>query len=238
MRIYKDVNLPEARNVIKLDHLPSFDIEDYDLNDPKELNRFFQQVERICRNSRAYRKMVEFLRDFVDMNKCSFYHNISNIGDYGVKIHIHHEPLTLYDIVSTVYAKRLDRREPVTENMVAKEVMYNHYKMMVGLIPLSETVHELVHSGYLFIPTTKVFGHYKEFVRVYEKYIDPNILRALEKNEQISLTYDFAKETRILNVNMTYIDPSGSYDLPNSETVIKLLKNRIDEYDSQPNIIP
>ena len=156
----------------------------------------------------------------------------------GLKIHIHHEPLTLYDIVSTVYAKRLDRREPVTENMVAKEVMYNHYKMMVGLIPLSETVHELVHSGYLFIPTTKVFGHYKEFVRVYEKYIDPNILRALEKNEQISLTYDFAKETRILNVNMTYIDPSGSYDFPNSETVIKLLKNRIDEYDSQPNIIP
>ena len=52
MRIYKDVDLPEARNVIKLDHLPSFDIEDYDLNDPKELNRFFQQVERICRNSK------------------------------------------------------------------------------------------------------------------------------------------------------------------------------------------
>ena len=186
MRGYSTIELPDKIDTIKLDNLPEFDIEDYNLSDPKEVNRYFKSIERICRNSRAYKKFIDFLREQVDMNKCSFYENVNNIDTYSIKIHIHHAPLTLYDIVTTVYAKRLCNQEPLSELMVAKEVMWVHYNMMVGLIPLSETVHELVHKGLLFIPLNKVFGLYKNFINLYGSYMDPNLKSTIEEAERLN----------------------------------------------------
>ena len=39
-----------------------FDIEDYDLSNPKDLTAYFKSIERICRNSRSYKKLVDFLK--------------------------------------------------------------------------------------------------------------------------------------------------------------------------------
>ena len=130
-------NEGEPITTIKLDHIPEFDIGDYDLTNEKDLFKYFKNIERICRSSRSYKKLVEYLRSCVDMNKCSFFKNVNNIDTYSIKIHIHHTPLTLYDIVTTVYSKRVANHESVTENAVAKEVMFNHYTTCVGLIPLS-----------------------------------------------------------------------------------------------------
>ena len=83
------------------------------------------------------------------MNKCSFYENVSNIDSNDIKIEIHHEPISLYDICIIVYNKRNFFHENLSE--LLKEVMLLHYKLLIGLIPLAETVHELVHNKYLFI---------------------------------------------------------------------------------------
>lgn len=231
MREYNEVQLPERKTVIKLDNIPKFDIADYDLSDQKDLMRYFSSIERSCRNSRAYKKLVNFLREYVDMNKCSFYKNINNIDTYSIKIHIHHSPFTLFDIVTTVYYKRLMNGESISEDMVAKEVMAIHYNMMVGLIPLSETVHEIVHNGYLFIPTNAVYGKYKDFVNIYEKYIEmanPGILKTLEKLEEYSSNYDYNKETKILDMQMLYLDTTGAYNFPKLEDVMKSLNDKIE----------
>ena len=110
--------------------------------------------------------------------------------------------------------------------------MFNHYRLNVGLIPLSETVHELVHNGYLFIPTNYVYGDYKTFVQIYGKYMDPQLKATLEYSEAISRTYDYNKETQVLYVHMVHIDPTGSYDFPSTEEVINKLQTRIDEIDN------
>ena len=212
MRGYSTIELPDKIDTIKLDNLPEFDIEDYNLSDPKEVNRYFKSIERICRNSRSYKKFIDFLREQVDMNKCSFYENVNNIDTYSIKIHIHHAPLTLYDIVTTVYAKRLCNQEPLSELMVAKEVMWVHYNMMVGLIPLSETVHELVHKGLLFIPLNTVFGLYKNFINLYGSYMDPNLKSTIEEAER-------------------YIDPSGAYEFPNTSELVEALSTKINAID-------
>ena len=93
----------------------------------------------------------------MDMNQCSFL-QVSNNDAYKIKIEIHHYPFTLYDIVCIVYKKRVANYESLDVEMIAKEVTMLHYKLLVGLIPLSVTVHQLVHEGKLFIPVQNVLG--------------------------------------------------------------------------------
>lgn len=231
MRDYSPITLPDYKDTIKIENIPTFDIGDYDLTDPKDLMRYFINIERICRNSRTYKKLVNFLREYVDMNKCSFYSNINNIDTYSIKIHIHHSPLTLFDIVNIVYYKRLINQESISDVMVAKEVMYNHYRLLVGLIPLSETVHELVHNGYLFIPTNVVYGKYKEFLSIYDKYVDmaiPGLKDTIHNVEEATKEYDFKKETKVLTMNMLYLDTSGAYEFPKMEDIVQSLQEQTD----------
>ena len=217
----------DEKDVFKLENLPPFDIADYDLNDEKDLRKYLFDAERIVRNSYLYKNLISFLREHVDMTKCSFYENVNNIDSYSIKIHIHHAPLTLFDIVSIVFRKRLENKEPLNINLLAKEVIFLHYMMLVGLIPLSETVHELVHNGFLFIPTDKVFGKYRDFVSIYEKYIDPQLMKTLEIAEEYTKTYDMMKETKVLESKMVYLDPSGIYEFPKWEELSKLMKENV-----------
>ena len=217
----------DEKDVFKLENLPPFDIADYDLNDEKDLRKYLFDAERIVRNSYLYKNLISFLREHVDMTKCSFYENVNNIDSYSIKIHIHHAPLTLFDIVSIVFRKRLENKEPLNINLLAKEVIFLHYMMLVGLIPLSETVHELVHNGFLFIPTDKVFGKYRDFVSMYEKYIDPQLMKTLEIAEEYTKTYDMMKETKVLESKMVYLDPSGIYEFPKWEELSKFMKENV-----------
>ena len=109
------IDYDEAKEqVFKIENVPDYDIEDYDLNNEKELKRYFDSVERIVRNSFEYKQLVNFLKNYMDMNQCSFYQNVSGEDGYNIKIHIHHEPRTLYDIVVAVLNKRTAMREPLT----------------------------------------------------------------------------------------------------------------------------
>lgn len=234
---YNNIPVQETKDKIVIDNIPDYDTSDYDLNKPKDEMRFLFSIERICRNSRAYKKLINFLREFIDMNKCSFYKNINNIDTYAIKIHIHHSPLTLFDIVQTVYRKRKATGQPITENLIAKEVMYNHYKMHIGLIPLSETVHELVHSGSLFIPTNVVYGYYKQFIEDYKPYIDQDLLSNLMLAEKATEEYDYEKQTKVLEFKMVYIDPSGAYEFPSFSDISKMLQNKLEKGDDSKDDI-
>lgn len=194
-------------NDVKIDHIsiasvPEFDISDLsdsDLNNPKAYGKFITRIERICRTSFEYKQLINFLRDYAGFNKCSIMENVSNEEERAIKIHIHHHPLTLYDIVWTIANKHKANNESMDEDMIAKEVMYNHYTLHVGLIPLSETVHEMVHNQYLFIPTWAVFGQWKKFVDEYKDYMAADTLSNLEKLEKMSQTYNYEDDTKILD---------------------------------------
>ena len=231
MREYSTPNLPDKKKSIYIKFVPEFNISDYDLSNPKELSKYFKSIERICRNSRTYKKLTNFLRENVDMNKCSYFKNVDNIDTYSLKIHIHHTPLTLYDIVTTVYNKRLLNHESLSEMMVAKEVMWLHYNLFVGLIPLSETVHGSVHNGQAFIPTTKVYGMYKTFVKLYEPYMDKELLKVLNSMEEISEDYD--NITKLLEVSPVFIDYEEGigFEFPNTNELVQILSHKLKEMD-------
>ena len=91
-----------------------------------------------------------------------------------------------------------DYKESLEVQMVAKEVMECHYKLIVGLISLSETVHELAHSHRLFIPVDHVIGRYKIFVELYKPFIEPEMLETLERIEKYTLEHSEIEDTSII----------------------------------------
>lgn len=219
----------DVPDVIKIHELPEFRIPDYDLNDEKEFKKYIQDIERVVRQSFEYRRWLKYLKDYVDMNQCSFYENVTNMDTSKIRIEVHHDPLSLYDIVMTVYNKRVAYHESLEVEMVAKEVMYHHFAMDIGVIPLAETVHELVHNGYLFVPTSKVFGNYKKFIRDYELFLPQECKDNLVKIEELSATYDGDEYKQLLQTKFIYVDPTGAYDLPRLEDISHLIRGHLRE---------
>lgn len=229
-------------NILIIDDIPSYDIKDYDLFDEKDFNKYLQDIERIIRSSMEYREFINYLREYMDMNKCSFFENVSNINSYKIKIHIHHHPLTLYDIVVIVYNKRSFFEESLEAEMVAKEAMYVHYFMMVGLIPLSETVHDLVHDQLIFIPLDKVMGNWEEFLDTYSDFIPTETLEKIERYKRNTLDFSEEENRKLLIQSPTYVkmqedqDPnctSVSYKLPEMNDIIDAMNKKIEDIKSK-----
>ena len=219
---------------LKITSLESVNTDVYDLMDEKDIKKYFSDIEKRVRQSFEYKRYISYLKENFDMTKCSIYENVSNAENYNIKIHIHHEPITLYDIVVTIYNKRKFFHEDLSIFMVAKEVMYVHYCLMVGLIPLAETVHELVHNQYLFIPTTKVFGYYKEFVKQYNDFLPEGLEATLKEIEKASEEYE--DQLKVLEKHYIYLDASEVQSNPDLNKMEQNLRQRIHDIKNGNNI--
>lgn len=218
-------------DVIKIsENVPDFEFEDYDLMDDKDREKYIADLERHVRSSFEYRQMVQYLREYMNMNSCAFIPNISNETSRRVRIEIHHSPFTLRDICCVILNKRMKNGEILTIESVGYEVMFVHYSLMVGLIPLSETVHELVHTQYLFIPTNKVYGYYKAFVQTYYNYIDPELLNKLDELEKLTIagTYNDTYK-QVLEKKYITIDMEGNNQLEKLHELQGILKQRLSD---------
>lgn len=220
---------PNDVDIVKIPKdIPVMDIEDYDLFDDKEREKYINDLERHVRSSYEYRNMVQYLREYMNMNSCAFIPNVTNEVNRKIKIELHHSPFTLRDICVTILNKRMKNNEMLTIESVAYEVMFVHYSLMVGLIPLSETAHQLVHSQYIFIPTDKVYGYYKNFVKTYNDYIDPELLDKLDELERLTIagTYnDSYKE--VLEKKYITIDMEGNNQFDKLHELQELLKEKL-----------
>lgn len=191
------------------------------LDDEKDYEKYVKEIEGQVRRSFEYRNMINYLRENMNMNQCAFLKGVTNEETYGIKIEIHHYPFSLRDVVDIVVRKRKYYNESLDVQMVAKEVMMLHYKLMIGLIPLSETVHELAHSSRLFIPVDKVMGRYDLFVQYYKPFCDPEQLDTLERIEKYSeeLTNPVLDTTIIEQNRVSYDIKDTSYQIPDMSTI-------------------
>lgn len=219
---------PDLLNTIDISTVPDFDIMDYNINDDKDYKKLISRVEKICRSSYEYKAFINYLRDYADMNKCSFMKYITNAENRKIRIEIHHEPITLFDIVTIIANKRITMRESMDEDMIAKEVMWNHYKLHVGLIPLSETVHEIVHNQYLFIPTFAILGFWREFIEEYKDFVPQDIINKLDRLDQLSENYDINKETEVLTPGFVHVNVEDPEYQASEEELYNLTKEILD----------
>lgn len=177
----------------------------------RQRDKLVKTIEKYIRTSLEYRDFIKYLREFIDMNCCEFFHNFSGKHKKGM-IEIHHTPFDLYSITSIVMRKQEFEMGYIDELVVAEEVMNLHYRGLIGLIPLSITAHELVHEGKLAVPLNNVYGRFVEFTKEYYDYIDEALLTML--NEQIELTKKLTREDlSILNVRYIYTEVDG-FKLP------------------------
>lgn len=215
-------------NILKLNNIPEFDFLIWDLEDDKDLKKYYSTIEKEIRGSFEYREMIQYLRNNYGMDECSFI-KVSNKDNFNIKIEIHHYPFTLYDIVLIVYRKRIYYQESLEVQMVAKEITMLHYKLLVGLIPLSKTVHQLVHEGKLFIPVNNVLGRYMEFVNLYKPFCEPEQLETLERIENYSREESHLYNTSILDQNNISISTTNkNYQIPDFNNIENNMYNRID----------
>ena len=226
-----DIYSNDGQTILEMKSAPYFDKMPYDLLEEKSFKKYISDLERSVRNSFEYRELIAYLKNTEGMDVCSFLDNVTSRDNTKVKIEIHHSPLTLYDICLAVFRKRQQRKESTNLEAVAQEIMYLHYIGWVGLIPLSATVHDMVHNQYLFVPTDRVRGNYKAFVDNYYNFIDPDTLDSLDAAEDATREYN-NKQMELFNNHKIYLNIDGSYGLPRKDEMKSLLKDRITEIKS------
>lgn len=183
------------------------------ITNDRQRDKCIKQIEKKVRTSMEYAHLIKYLRTNMEMDRCEFFHNFK-AGKRRGMIEIHHAPFDLYSLSDIVMKKFEKENGYINQNLVAEEVAELHYSGLVGLIPLSVTVHELVHDGKIIVPLNCVYGRFVEFTQRYYEFIDDSLMDML--NQNIELTKKLSrKDLSILNVAYVYTDTDG-VDLPDT----------------------
>lgn len=220
--------------VLAFDSIPQYETETYDIYSDKDFKKFINDAEAQVRKSIEYKRCIQFLKDNMGMNESPFMEGVSSKDSPKVKIELHHSPFTLFDIALIVFNKRLYYGESLELQAVAKEVCKLHYYLVVGLVALTKTEHELVHNQYLFVPCTRVLGDYGKFMDYYHNFMTPEQLEMIDRIEDMSDNYaQYAAQNEIvLQNNLITLDTSKAYELPNFDEVKALMQNKVQEIEN------
>lgn len=159
-------------NVIHLDEIPdpNFDMTYSFVND-----KYYKYVTATVRRTIEYREYIQFLKQQLDVDHCSFYEGYSMKN--GFIIELHHAPFTLYDYVETVCTKYMHDKGFVETFKVVEEVNKLHYLFEVGLTPLNPTAHKLVHAGALTVHPKIILGNWKQFYGEYAAFASEAVVK-------------------------------------------------------------
>jgi len=213
----KDINVDdivknETREKVEID-ITEFDNTSAYLELPEELDdKTIGYLEREIRSSVEYRNYINYLKNELDLTKCSLMPGI-DINENPVSLEFHHYPLTLFEITKAVGLKILNNLAPgekVSCFDISERVMEEHYKNNIGLVPLTKTMHEMAHNRSIIIPISKVNGNYKEFNRIYDEYIDEDVKDRIVDLE-MSSDSDESKEYNSAKLKKKIIDYKINY---------------------------
>lgn len=203
----------QNNNIYNTMEIKNIDLDitrDYVIFNEKDKIKLIKGIVNTVRYSTEYKEYIKFLKDVMDMTKCSFYNIDSKNSKRKLSIEIHHEPFTLYDISYIVLNRHIEEENSLKPLRIAEEVMKLHYQNRVGLVPLSFTVHELVHSGKVLIPLQFVKGDYLNFLEMYDKYVDEEMRDILKRKIELSKEL---QDTTILQKKYVYVNIDG-FELP------------------------
>jgi len=185
-----------AKAVEEIDYFDyDFDLREnvldlYELSRKRGYTKYVRSIERLIRNSVEMKTYRKFLTDVLRLDSCAFMSNIS-LKDEEIKkvrIEAHHYPFTLFDITSAVILSQLSKSSNgrLDEMDICNEVVKLHYQLKIGIVPLSKSMHDLHHSGELFINLNMVEGDYMYFLNRYKKFLSQESLIAYERIAMLS----------------------------------------------------
>ena len=210
------------------------------LTDNKEKDKFVKSIEKIIRQSYEYKNFIGILKNVYRYTNSTFFKRI-DIRDTKTPIEFHHYPFTLYDLVSIEVDFEIDKGETEIDPIkIAERVMKYHYQLMVGLVPLSETEHELVHDGKKFVNIDEVKGDFEAYLEKFDHKIPDEFkekiqnLKYLSKQENEGVDID----GNILDLNFLSVinedtDDEGLYYLEMDESEKKTPEALNGEYSEK-----
>jgi len=187
----------------------------------KDKIKFIKKVERLVRSSDEYRTFVRYLKDDLNFNHCSM---LNTLNSDEVSVEMHHHPFTLYDITETVINEHVIKNQKFNSFSISNYVMELHYKNFVGLVPLSKTMHELIHydrSSYK-IPRELVVGNFDLYYQKNVQFMEEepkikynNWLMSIQdmtehdtKKDQMKLFDETKRQVQINNTSIYQINSS------------------------------
>lgn len=166
---------------------------------------FVKATEQMIRTSKFYARYIKYIKEDIGLNFCQVMSNIKQEEEgENVKIEMHHGPiLTLFDYVSIVTDYLLYHNKKITTYTVADIVLEEHFNNNVQIVMLSETAHELVHDGDVFINYKQGFGNLEAFLKKYRDGISDDQISKINKYIELSEKYDsFDKHVLDLRQNV------------------------------------
>lgn len=202
----------------------------------RERRKFITKVERIVRTSDEYKEYIKYLKTHFDMAHCEIFPQVRSGNGKKYSIEIHHEPFQLSWIVDTVIRKRQDLDESLNPFHIADEVMKLHYDGWIGLIPLSVTAHELVHSDRITIPLQYIYQDYAKFANEYDMWIPQYVKDLVILKVELSQECNHFQSDILEDPIVTYINVDG-FDYPKvpNEWKDALARQRQIESGDEPN---
>lgn len=137
--------------------------------------KLYSYLKRMCRGSYEYKEYIKYFKEVLENTKCKVFG--IDITEVPVSIEVHHTPFSMESIVSAVAMKMYDLEGvPLDPKHISERVMRLHYDGKIGLIPLTSTIHEAVHSNTIHIKPSDIFGDYHSFFRDYEEYLSEDAI--------------------------------------------------------------
>ena len=156
--------------------------------DKKTFVNFIRKTERFVRGSPEYKDYVTFLRNEEGLDACAF---LKNIDVDKAEIQLHHAISDLYTLCVTVCNRMMSEGMKVSTFILADEVLKLHFDGKIALVPLSTTMHEMVHAGVINVPSNAVYGDWEAYYEEHEPFMDDyERQRYADAREKVCLTRD------------------------------------------------
>jgi len=180
----------------------------------KTWKKFLTNCKSLVRSSIEYKKFIGDCKRRENGNYCAF---LGNISEEDVTIEIHHSPFTIHEIIEII-ANHMICEKPIMSLLLCHEVMNAHFNNLVGVVPLSETIHQLVHAGKINISIYQIYGDILEFIKRYKNGI------TLEHLEKVQLFLELSKE-ELHEENLLKVNQVNNEYLAKTDNIIKKLIN-------------
>lgn len=180
------------------------------LSTSKDRRRCVERIKSLVRKSMELRDYIFYLKNYCHFESCIFYQHLSSANPVSkAKIEAHHGPLTIDDICDIVLQKWIDSGMEINELLIAEEVEELHYKNLVGLTPLSKTIHQIItNSDKAFVPIFVYYGEWMKFLEQYGDFIDDKFFDKIEY--AIERTKNMTEEDfDALKVEFKYLEIDG-----------------------------
>jgi hypothetical protein len=167
--------------------MPYFKDNDYFMSYDSYVH-FIKGCEKLVRNNDRYKKYISYLKGEIKLNKCQVLKDVSDADE--VSIEMHHTPFTLFDICAIITEYYLYKNWKITTFRIANQVLDEHQENRIGVVMLSETVHEAVHNGNIIITYPMIYGDLKSFIKKYNNVISNQYREKINKLIDVSLLRD------------------------------------------------